>query len=62
MLSIFRMATAEVMRRYRQKHREKTLQYNREYMRKFMAEKRLKCKDYETFSRNLRKIYINYFY
>jgi hypothetical protein len=56
------MATAEVMRRYRQKHREKTLQYNREYMRTFMAEKRLKYKDYETCSRNLRKIYINYFY
>lgn len=61
MLSIFRMATAEVMRRYRQKHREKNLQYNREYMRTFMAEKRLKCKDYETFSRILRKIDILYF-
>jgi hypothetical protein len=56
------MATAEVMQRYRLKHREKNLKYNREYMRRFMAEKRLKSKDYDTFSRNLRKIYINYFY
>jgi hypothetical protein len=55
------MATAEVMRRYRLKHREKNLQYNRKYMRTFMAEKRLKCKDYETFSRILRKIDIFYF-
>jgi hypothetical protein len=55
------MATAEVMRRYRQKHREKNLQINREYMRTFMAEKRLKSKDYDIFSRNLRRIDIFYF-
>lgn len=55
------MATAEVMRRYRQKHREKNLKYNREYMRKFMNEKRQKSKEYDTFCRILRKIYINYF-
>jgi hypothetical protein len=61
MLSIFRMATAEVMRRYRLKHREKNLQYNREYMRKFMHEKRQKNKDYDTYSKNLRRIDAFYF-
>jgi hypothetical protein len=50
------MATAEVMRRYRLKHREKNLHYNREYMRKFMAEKRKKTKEFDTFWRILRNI------
>ena len=55
------MATAEAMRRYRTKHREKTNAYSREYMKVWMYEKRLKTKDYDTFARNLRRIYINYF-
>ena len=55
------MATAEAMRRYRAKHREKTNTYSREYMKVWMYEKRQKTRDYETFSRNLRKIDILYF-
>ena len=61
MLSIVRMATAEVMRRYRLKHREKNLHYNREYMRKFMAEKRKKTREFDTFWRILRNIDVLFF-
>ncbi len=55
------MATAEQMRRYRTKHREKTNTYSREYMKVWMYVKRQKTKEYETFARNLRKIDILYF-
>ena len=55
------MATAEAMRRYRTKHKEKTNAYSREYMKVWMYVKRQKTKEYETFARNLRKIDILYF-
>lgn len=55
------MATAEAMRRYRQKHKEKTNAYSREYMKVWMFQKRQKSKEYDTFSRILRKIDIFYF-
>ena len=55
------MATAEVMRRYRAKHHEKTNAYNRTYMRKFMFDKRQKSRGYDTYSRMLRKIDITIF-
>ena len=55
------MATAEAMRRYRTKHREKTNAYSREYMKVWIYEKRQKTKEYDTFARNLRKIDILYF-
>ena len=55
------MATAEAMRKYRTKHREKTNAYSREYMKVWIYEKRQKSKEYDTFARNLRKIDILYF-
>jgi hypothetical protein len=55
------MATAEAMRRYRSKHREKTTTYNREYMKVWMFQKRQKTRDFDTFWRILRKIDVFYF-
>ena len=55
------MATAEAMRRYRTKHKEKTNAYSREYMKVWMYEKRLKTREYDTFARKLRKIDLLYF-
>jgi hypothetical protein len=55
------MATAEQMRRYRTKHKEKANAYSREYMKVWIYVKRQKTKEYETFARNLRKIDILYF-
>ena len=55
------MATAEAMRRYRSKHREKTTAYNREYMKVWMFQKRQKTRDFDTFWRILRKIDVFYF-
>ena len=55
------MATADQMRRYRAKHKEKSNAYSREYMKAWMFQKRQKSKEYDTFSRNLRKIDILYF-
>jgi hypothetical protein len=55
------MATAEQMRRYRSKHKEKTNTYSREYMKVWIYEKRQKSKEYDTFCRILRKIDFQYF-
>ena len=55
------MATAEAMRRYRAKHHEKTNAYSRLYMKTWIYEKRQKTKEYDTYSRMLRKIDIFYF-
>ena len=54
------MATAEAMRRYRAKHLEKTHAYSRLYMKTWIYEKRQKTKEYDTYSRMLRKIDIFY--
>ena len=55
------MATADQMRRYRSKHREKTNSYSGEYMRIWIFKKRLKTRDYDTFARYLRKVDITLF-
>ena len=55
------MATADQMRRYRSKHREKTNSYSREYMRVWIFQKRLKTRDYDNFARCLRKMDITIF-
>jgi hypothetical protein len=61
MLSIYRMATAEAMRRYRTKHKEKTNTYSREYMKVWIFQKRQKTREFDTFCRILRKIDVLYF-
>ncbi len=55
------MATAEQMRRYRTKHKDKANAYSREYMKVWMYEKRLKTKEFDTFCRILRKSDAFYF-
>ena len=55
------MATAEQMRRYRTKHKEKTNTYSREYMKVWIYEKRQNSKEYDTLCRILRKIDFQYF-
>ena len=55
------MATAEQMRRYRIKHKEKANAYSREYMKVWMFQKRQKTREFDTFCRILRKIDAFYF-